>query len=276
MVGDLPTDHRLFRDELFVPFVAVAQVDSIDEALKLASSTEYGLTAGSTPRTRPRWSTQFLSRIEAGVVYVNRKAGATTGAWPGVQPFGGWKGVGQLRQGRPAASTTSSSSMREQSPDGDLLAERGKPGRRGWTRPGGAGRPHRHAGAGGPPGAAGAGRGRDQPVPAPGVRDGARRGGAVIEDVDGNLFLDFNAGIAVCSTGHAHPRVVEAVGRQAADLLHYSASDFYLPIYSEYAQALAATAPMTKAGAGLLDQLGHRGRGGGAQAGPGGHRPRGT
>jgi 4-aminobutyrate aminotransferase len=72
-----------------------------------------------------------------------------------------------------------------------------------------------------------------------------RRGtGAVIEDVDGNLFLDFNAGIAVCSTGHAHPRVVEAVGRQAADLLHYSASDFYLPIYSEYAAALAATAPM--------------------------------
>ncbi len=72
-----------------------------------------------------------------------------------------------------------------------------------------------------------------------------RRGtGALIEDVDGNLFLDFNAGIAVCSTGHAHPRVVEAVGRQAADLLHYSASDFYLPIYSEYAEALAATAPM--------------------------------
>ena len=53
----------------------------------------------------------------------------------------------------------------------------------------------------------------------------------MIEDVDGNLFLDFNAGIAVCSTGHAHPRVVEAVARQAADLLHYSASDFYLPIY---------------------------------------------
>ena len=67
-----------------------------------------------------------------------------------------------------------------------------------------------------------------------------RRGtGALIEDVDGNLFLDFNAGIAVCSTGHAHPRVVEAVGRQAADLLHYSASDFYLPVYSEYAEALA-------------------------------------
>ena len=53
-----------------------------------------------------------------------------------------------------------------------------------------------------------------------------------IEDVDGNLFLDFNAGIAVNSTGHCHPRVVAAVQRQAAELLHYSASDFYLPIYS--------------------------------------------
>jgi 4-aminobutyrate aminotransferase len=72
-----------------------------------------------------------------------------------------------------------------------------------------------------------------------------RRGaGAVLEDVDGNLFLDFNAGIAVCSTGHAHPRVVRAVGDQAGELLHYSASDFYLPIYSEFCEALAATAPM--------------------------------
>ncbi|HYY80562.1 MAG TPA: aminotransferase class III-fold pyridoxal phosphate-dependent enzyme [Actinomycetes bacterium] len=72
-----------------------------------------------------------------------------------------------------------------------------------------------------------------------------RRGfGSVLEDVDGNLFLDANAGIAVCSTGHAHPRVVEAVRRQAGELLHYSASDFYLPIYSELCEALAATAPM--------------------------------
>jgi 4-aminobutyrate aminotransferase len=72
-----------------------------------------------------------------------------------------------------------------------------------------------------------------------------RRGfGSALEDVDGNLFLDGNAGIAVCATGHAHPRVVEAVRRQAGELLHYSASDFYLPIYSELCEALAATAPM--------------------------------
>jgi len=57
--------------------------------------------------------------------------------------------------------------------------------------------------------------------------------GCSVEDVDGNVFLDFNAGIAVNSTGHGHPKVVEAVQRQAAEILHYSASDFYLPIYSE-------------------------------------------
>ena len=70
----------------------------------------------------------------------------------------------------------------------------------------------------------------------------ARRG-LVVEDVDGNLFLDLNAGIAVTSTGHCHPRVVEAIERQAAELLHYSASDFYLPIYSEVCERLDAMAP---------------------------------
>lgn len=71
-----------------------------------------------------------------------------------------------------------------------------------------------------------------------------RRGaGSVVEDVDGNIFLDLNAGIAVTSTGHCHPKVVEAVQRQAAELLHYSASDFYLPIYSDVCERLDALAP---------------------------------
>jgi 4-aminobutyrate aminotransferase len=71
-----------------------------------------------------------------------------------------------------------------------------------------------------------------------------RRGaGSVVEDVDGNIFLDLNAGIAVTSTGHCHPAVVEAVQRQATELLHYSASDFYLPIYSEVCERLDAIAP---------------------------------
>ena len=68
--------------------------------------------------------------------------------------------------------------------------------------------------------------------------------GCVVEDADGNLFLDCNAGIAVTSTGHCHPRVVAAVREQAGELLHYSASDFYLPAYSRMARALAATAPV--------------------------------
>jgi 4-aminobutyrate aminotransferase len=71
-----------------------------------------------------------------------------------------------------------------------------------------------------------------------------RRGaGSIVEDVDGNIFLDVNAGIAVTSTGHCHPKVVEAVQRQAAQLLHYSASDFYLPIYSDVCERIGALAP---------------------------------
>jgi 4-aminobutyrate aminotransferase len=68
--------------------------------------------------------------------------------------------------------------------------------------------------------------------------------GSVVEDADGNLFLDCNAGIAVTSTGHCHPSVVAAVTEQAGELLHYSASDFYLPIYSRMCAALAATVPI--------------------------------
>ena len=69
--------------------------------------------------------------------------------------------------------------------------------------------------------------------------------GMAIEDIDGNLFLDFAAGIAVNSTGHGHPRVVGAIKEQASDLIHYSASDFYLPIYAETAAAIARIAPMS-------------------------------
>ncbi len=67
--------------------------------------------------------------------------------------------------------------------------------------------------------------------------------GCTIEDIDGNVFLDFNAGIAVTSTGHCHPDVVRAIQHQAATLLHYSA-DFYLPIYAETCAEFARIAPM--------------------------------
>jgi 4-aminobutyrate aminotransferase len=68
--------------------------------------------------------------------------------------------------------------------------------------------------------------------------------GCRIEDIDGNVFLDFAAGIAVNSTGHSHPDVVAAIKAQADELQHFSASDFYLPIYAQAAAELARIAPM--------------------------------
>ena len=72
----------------------------------------------------------------------------------------------------------------------------------------------------------------------------AKRGrGAMIEDLDGNTFLDFAAGIAVVSTGHCHPDVVAAIQKQAADLIHMSGTDFYYPSMVELAEKLASIAP---------------------------------
>jgi len=93
VVADLPADHRIWRDELFVPLVAVAKVSSLDEAIERANDTIYGLTAGFFSDDREEIS-HFEEASEAGVIYINRRAGATTGAWPGIQPFGGWKGSG--------------------------------------------------------------------------------------------------------------------------------------------------------------------------------------
>jgi len=72
----------------------------------------------------------------------------------------------------------------------------------------------------------------------------AKRGeGMIIEDVDGNTFLDFSAGIAVVSTGHCHPDVVRAIQRQAAALIHMSGTDFYYPLLAQLAEKLAQIAP---------------------------------
>jgi len=91
VVTDLPYDHRLWQHEMFAPIVAVRFVDSPDEAMRLANGVALGLTAGfySEDAAEVEW---FLDNIEAGVLYVNRATGATTGAWPGYQSFGGWKG----------------------------------------------------------------------------------------------------------------------------------------------------------------------------------------
>ena len=71
-----------------------------------------------------------------------------------------------------------------------------------------------------------------------------RGDGVTVEDIDGNLFLDFAAGIAVTSTGHSHPSVVGAITEQAAELIHFSASDFYLPIYAEACERIARITPV--------------------------------
>ena len=70
-----------------------------------------------------------------------------------------------------------------------------------------------------------------------------RAKGAMIEDVDGNLFLDFNAGVAVCSTGHAHPHVVEAIKKQVDDFLHICTADYYFPSLPKLAEKLSNAAP---------------------------------
>src|SRR6201997_1699050 len=75
----------------------------------------------------------------------------------------------------------------------------------------------------------------------------ARGSGAVIQDVDGNLFLDFTAGIAVNSTGHCHPEVVAAIQDQAAKLIHMSGTDFYYQPQIDLAQRLSELAPGTSA-----------------------------
>jgi len=72
-------------------------VESLDEALAHANSNDYGLTAGFYGDESE--TEQFFSNIEAGVCYANRPQGATTGAWPGYQPFGGWKGSGSTGKG---------------------------------------------------------------------------------------------------------------------------------------------------------------------------------
>ena len=89
---DLPLEHRLWKHEMFVPISTIAPVNSLDEAMGYANDVAYGLTSGFYGSLEEaKW---FFDTIQAGVNYVNRPQGATTGAWPGFQPFGGWKGSG--------------------------------------------------------------------------------------------------------------------------------------------------------------------------------------
>lgn len=87
-----PLDDEAWVDEHFLPVLLVGEVDSVDEGIARANASAYGLSAGFYGT--PEEVLHFHEHIEAGVTYANRPQGATTGAWPGYQPFGGWKGSG--------------------------------------------------------------------------------------------------------------------------------------------------------------------------------------
>ena len=92
LVADVPLDHHLWKDEMFVPITTIGRVKNLDEAMLQANNVNYGLTSGFYGSEEDAdW---YFDHIQAGVNYVNRPQGATTGAWPGFQPFGGWKGSG--------------------------------------------------------------------------------------------------------------------------------------------------------------------------------------
>lgn len=98
IVTDLAEGHPLTRKELFAPFLTVTRVTDFDAALVEANAVDFGLSAGIFSQVAEEVD-RFFDEIEAGVLYSNRTAGATTGAWPGVQSFCGWKRSGTVGKG---------------------------------------------------------------------------------------------------------------------------------------------------------------------------------
>jgi 1-pyrroline-5-carboxylate dehydrogenase len=97
-IAELPVTARHFKDEFFSPFLAVTKYTDLKAAIRAANDVEYGLTAGIFTEDQDEIQ-YFMDHIEAGVLYANRATGATTGAWPGVQSFCGWKGSGSTGKG---------------------------------------------------------------------------------------------------------------------------------------------------------------------------------
>jgi len=91
-LAEAPASHPLYREEMFLPIVMLCRVRDRNEAMQLANDSPLGLTAGCYGNDDD--VAFFFENIEAGTTYANRPQGATTGAWPGYQPFGGWKGSG--------------------------------------------------------------------------------------------------------------------------------------------------------------------------------------
>lgn len=98
IVTDLHDGHDLYQKEIFAPFIVVRPYDTLEEALKLGNSVRFGLAAGIYSQDQAEVD-YFADNVEAGVLYANRALGATTGAWPGVQSFCGWKGSGMTGKG---------------------------------------------------------------------------------------------------------------------------------------------------------------------------------
>jgi 1-pyrroline-5-carboxylate dehydrogenase len=96
-LAEAPTTHPLYREEMFLPIAMLCRVRDRTEALQLTNDSSLGLTAGCYGNEED--VAYFLENVEAGVTYVNRPQGATTGAWPGYQPFAGWKGSGSSGKG---------------------------------------------------------------------------------------------------------------------------------------------------------------------------------
>ena len=97
-IAKLPLEHGLFERELFLPFLSLGVVSGLDQALAESNKVEFGLTAGIFSAQKHEIA-RFFDEVEAGVCYANRRTGATTGAWPGVQSFCGWKGSGSTGKG---------------------------------------------------------------------------------------------------------------------------------------------------------------------------------
>jgi 1-pyrroline-5-carboxylate dehydrogenase len=98
LVTEMPKGHTIFFEELFLPLLTEASVDSLEEAVNECNKANYGLTAGIFSQDEKEIE-YFFNEIETGVLYANKRTGATTGAWPGVQPFCGWKNSGSTGKG---------------------------------------------------------------------------------------------------------------------------------------------------------------------------------
>lgn len=98
IASGLAADHPINRQELFLPFLSVLTFDRLEDAVADGNAVDYGLTAGCYAQDEQEIS-YFTQHAEAGALYVNRVSGATTGAWPGIQTFCGWKGSGTTSKG---------------------------------------------------------------------------------------------------------------------------------------------------------------------------------